>query len=677
MTMKKITLNIISILLLLVIVMVPASASSATSRTRTFNAKGEIVWTQDAYLPSLTITNLGLKSPQDSVFDDRDHLYIADKDNARIIEYDTNTDKIVQIIQHPMMRTPTGVTLAGDGDIYVADPAAAMVFRFSSSGELIESFARPTTASFGDTTFKPSKVAVDNRRNMYIVSEGVYNGVIQLSNSGEFLGYFTSNRVRLDFTQMLQDIFYTDAQKALLLGRVPITFTNVYLDQKGIVYTSTMGSNRNGLKKHNTAGQNMFANQFTWSPDDLIDITTDQKGIIYGASKTGMIIIYTNDGQYIFNFGSSYATDDIAGLFSSISSISVDSKGRLWVLDGEKSFIQSFEPTEYSTQIYSAIDLFNQGEYEKATAFWDQVLRLNQMSVLAHNGIAMNYMYTQQYEKAMFHFELAGNRFYYSQAFWEVRNEWLQANLGTVLSGLIGLFVLLSITRKYRRKHDLFKPIKDFFKKVANIDLIKEVLFIFDFFKHPIDSFYDLKTNRKGSMRGALIIYGLFFSIFLWSMLGKGFIYQYVAIEDVDLQSVVIGFFSILFLAILCNYLVSSINDGEGNFSQLMKMGAYSLGPIMIVYVMVIGLSFVLTYNETFLIQILQQGAFIWSGVNLYLGIQEVHNYSVKESIKSILLTFVFILVISLILLIVIIMTEQVYMFFEAIIKEAIRNVTN
>jgi hypothetical protein len=386
--MKRNVQRSILILMLIFVFVLPVSASSATSRTRTLNAKYEIVWTQDAYLPKRTITDLGLKSPQDSVFDSRNHLYIADKDNNRIIEYDINTDKVVQIITHPMMRTPTGVTLAVNGDIYVADPQAAMVLRFSSDGQLIETFGRPTSASFGDTTYKPMKVAVDNRRNMYILSEGVYNGIIQLSNAGEFLGYFTSNKVRLSFTQMLQDIFYTDAQKALLLGRVPTTFTNVYLDQKGIVYTTTMGTNLHGLKKHNTAGQDMFTNQYTWGPSDLIDMTVDSKGIIYGASKSGLIFVYTNDGQYIFSFGSSYADYDIAGLFSSISSISVDSNGQLWVIDSDKSFIQSFEPTEYASQIYSAIDLFNQGEYEKATELWQEVLRLIKCPYLLIMGSA-------------------------------------------------------------------------------------------------------------------------------------------------------------------------------------------------------------------------------------------------------------------------------------------------
>lgn len=178
-------------------------------------------------------------------------------------------------------------------------------------------------------------------------------------------------------------------------------------------------------------------------------------------------------------------------------------------------------------------------------------------------------------------------------------------------------------------------------------------------------------------MSGALVIYVIFFSIFIWYLLGKGFIYQWVAIEDVDMQSVIIGFFSIIFLSVLCNYLVSSINDGEGSFAQLIKMVAYSLGPVMIIYVMVIGLSYVLTFNEMFLLETLQQAAVLWTGINLYLGVQETHNYTVRESVRSIVLTIVFILVIAIVLLIVIIMTEQVSLFFEAIIKEVIRNVTN
>lgn len=652
-------------------------ASPATSRTRTLNSNFDFVWTQDAFLPKRTVTGLNLRSPQDAVFNNQDHLFIADRDNARIVVYDTVNDRIIQEVKHPKMRAPSGVALSNEGDIYVADPVAEIILRFSKTGELIETFTRPTSLAFGDTTFKPHKIAVDNRRNMYIISEGVYNGVIQLSNAGEFLGYFTSNRVRLTVLQILQDIFFTDAQRALLTRRVPTTFTNVFIDTRGAVYTTTMGTYFHPVKKHNTAGEDLFDNQFVFGANDFIDVVTDDRGVIYAVSKSGLIYVYSSDGFLIFTFGSSFANLDIAGLFNSISAVVIDSQRQLWVLDGEKSFIQSFRPTEYATQIFSALDYFNQGRFTEASNLWRGVLRLNQMSALAHNGMGMSYMFTEQYENAMFHFRIAGNRYQYSQAFWEVRNNWLQRNLASILTALIIFSTLMIVTKKWRKKTNWLYAIKQTFKQIASIKIVSDVLFVFSFLRHPIDSFYDLKINKRGSVTGAIILYLTFFVIYVWYLLGKGFIFQNITLEDIDMLSVVLGFFSIIFLTVLCNYLVSSINDGDGSFKQITKLGAYSLGPVIILYVTLIGLSYVLTLNEVFIIQIMEQGALVWTGVNLYLGVQEVHDYTFKEALRSIVLTLIFILVIAVVLLIIIIMGEQVFMFFEAIIREVIRNVTS
>ena len=64
------------------------------------------------------------------------------------------------------------------------------------------------------------------------------------------------------------------------------------------------------------------------------------------------------------------------------------------------------------------------------------------MSVLAHNGVAKAYFNYEEYDKAMEHFEIAGNREGYSDAFWEVRNKSLQKNLSTALIIIIILVAL-------------------------------------------------------------------------------------------------------------------------------------------------------------------------------------------------------------------------------------------
>lgn len=673
--MKKV-LVLLLVLLFMFVGTLRVSASSATSPTRTLDNKFNLVWTQDAYLPQLTVTDLGLKKPADAAMDDRDHLFIADRDNKRVVEYDTTTNTVANIITHPDLKTPSGVYLTADGEIYVADTTAEAVFRFDREGNLIEMIGRPTTASFGDTPFKPAKVAVDNRGNLYIVSEGVYNGIIQLSSAGEFLGYFASNKVSLNFIQMLQDMFFTEEQKALLTGRVPATFSNVFLDSDGIVYSTSMGQEFHAAKKHNTAGQDMWANQgLTWGPDDLTDITVDNDGIVYASSKSGAIFVYTNDGQFTFFFGSFYSESDISGLFASLASIAVDSKGNLWALDSEKSYIQSFRPTEYAKSIYEATRLFNDGRYDEATAIWSNVLRLNQMSVLAHNGIGMNYLNQQKYEEAMIHFELSGNRPAYSDAFWEVRNAWLQSNLSTFLGAGVITFGAWTATSKLRKKAKWLSALKAQWKKFLKLRIVSDLLLFLAVMRHPIDTFYDVKAKKKGSLLSATLVYLAFFGIFIWYTLGKGFIYQWVSIEDVDMNALVIGFFSLTLLFVFCNYLVSSINDGEGGLADLYKMMAYSFGPMMIGYVLIIGLSYMMTFNESFFLGLIQNVATLWTGINLFLGIQEVHNYETKHAVKSMIMTVLFMLLIAVILLIVILMTEQVYMFFEALVKEAWRNV--
>lgn len=100
----------------------------------------------------------------------------------------------------------------------------------------------------------------------------------------------------------------------------------------------------------------------------------------------------------------------MSGLFSSLTTIAVDNNGNIWTADGKKGFIQSFTPTEYATTIYKALQEYENGDYTDALKDWNYVLRLNQMSVLAHNGVAKAYYNDEEYDKAMEHFEIAGKQ---------------------------------------------------------------------------------------------------------------------------------------------------------------------------------------------------------------------------------------------------------------------------
>lgn len=672
-------------LIFTVMAVLPVAASQATSYTYTMDDQSEMVRTQDAYLPDRTITDLGLSDPEDMIIDDNNQAYIVDTGNRRIVIFDLNTEKVVKVINKQTVEskdftgfdTPKGIFRTNEGEIYVADTGAKTVFRFTKDFEYVRRYDRPTAPIFADTNYEPSKVTVDSGNNLYIVSEGVYAGIIQLANTGEFLGYFTSNKATLTPQQVFLKIIYTKEQqkKSAALNTLPSTFSNVYVDKKGTAYSVCMGKGGDLLKKHSTNGKNMF-NGAIISSDAFTDVTADDNGIIYASDSKGFIWVYTSSGEVIFSLGEQAEDTDISGLFSSLTTIAVDRDGNIWAADGKKGFLQSFTPTEYATTIFKALDEYENGDYDDALKDWNYVLQLNQMSVLAHNGVAKAYFNAEKYDKAMEHFEIAGNRDGYSDAFWEVRNKSIQKWLGTVLVILI-ILIALKVIIGFIDKNKIIKKKKRALGKVLkNTPVIGEIGYAFKCAKHPIDRYYDIRVHKNGSMIAATIIYIVFFGVYMLYQTSKGFIYQYTKVEDMDMGAVVVGFFAILILFIVCNYLVTSITDGDGTLKQVYMIPAYGLMPVMICMLATIGMSYVLTYNESFILTVIMIIGLVWSIAVIFEGLSTVHDYDFKNTVVSLLITAVFMLIAAIVVLVVIIMWEQLYDFLLTVGKEIIRNVT-
>lgn len=435
-----------------------------------------------------------------------------------------------------------------------------------------------------------------------------------------------------------------------------------------------MGTGSDLLKKHSTNGTNMLGDVKTSSA--LTDVTANKDGIIYASDSHGMIWVYTSQGEVIFQLGAEAADKDISGLFTSLTTIAVDNSGNIWTADGEKGYLQSFTPTEYATTIFKALKEYENGDYKEALTDWNYVLRLNQMSVLAHNGVAKAYYNDEVYDKAMEHFEIAGNRDGYSNAFWEVRNKSIQKWLGTVLIVLVILIAIKIAIGFIDKNHVLKKKKRALGQKLKNTPVIGELGYAFKITKHPIDRYYDIRVNKNGSVIAATILYIVFFGVYMLYQTGKGFIYQYSKVEDMDMGAVIVGFFAILILFIICNYLVTSITDGDGTFRQVYLIPAYGLIPAMISMVATVIMSYVLTYNESFILTVIMIIGVCWSIALIFEGLSTVHDYDFKHTVVSLIITVVFMLIAAIVVLVVIIMWEQLKDFLVTVGKEIIRNVT-
>ncbi len=651
-------------------------ASQATSYTYTHDDKMNSVRTQDAYLPQQTITNLGLNAAEDMFIDKNNMMYIADTGNMRIVKYDISRGIYMEEFSHQEFQAPKGIYVTADGTIYVADSKAKAVFVFDQDWKLLKKLERPQVPAFGDTPFDPAKVAADGRGNVYIVGEGVYSGVIQMSEEGEFQGFFAVNKTDLTTFQKLQTVFFTREQLSRLLNRNPVTFANVTLDDRGIVYTVTLGKRRDPIKKHKTNGSNMFA-ETVYGFEDINDIWVDENLLIYTASKRGYVDVYTAEGELLFEFGSYVSNLDVAGLYNALSTLAVDQNGYIWTIDGIKGYLQSYAPTAYARKVYEALGFYNSGHYEEALRTWDEVLAMNQMSVAAHDGIGKAYLSKYDFESAMEHFQVAGNHGLYSEAFWEIRNVWLQKYLVYFLAAAVLLYLAIVITERVDKERRLRRLKAAWKERIMNTKGLGDVLYGFTTARHPLNGYYEIRMGRKGSLPGAGILYLLTFAAFMLFMLGKGFIYQYYDIQELDIGSIVIGFFAFTSLFVICNYLAASINDGEGTLKGVALAVAYGAVPLMVSLFAITALSYCVTANEAFFLDVLLWGGGAWTVVLIFLGLQTIHNYSGKEMVKSLLITALFSFVVIVVILVVTIMCEQVMKFLTTIGKELVRNVSS
>ena len=334
--------------------------SNATSYTYTLSSDDKWIRSQDAYLPGeITFMDSPLNFPED-IFVKNGILYIAENGESHIVKYNIATGE-QDNVGDGILQSPMGVFVDDAEQLYVADSGLQKIIVFNSKGIKTNEYSKPKSQSYGkNTSFKPLKVAVDSAGILSIVCEGSYDGIVQLSSTGEFLGYFGYNTVPVTLTEMIQDKFFTEAQKQKLFNKIPLTFYNLAEDSQGIIYTITQSSSGNAVKKHNVSGSNIISTAMT-DETNFVDIAVSVNGSIFAVTETGMVFEYDYDGNLLFTFGGYAISSERNGLITVASGITVDGNGTIYVLDRERGLVHSYVPTAFTVGLHNAIDHYRNG----------------------------------------------------------------------------------------------------------------------------------------------------------------------------------------------------------------------------------------------------------------------------------------------------------------------------
>lgn len=672
---KRATAALLCICLLCVFLLsaLPASAVEGTSYTYTLSAdRSDFIPTMDAYLPAgVFLSEAGLSSPED-LFLCGQKLYIADTGNRRIVVYSLDTGTIDTFGEGELVK-PTGISVDADGDIYVADYGAAQVVIFAPDYSVSGCLTRPQEVYYGTSPYKPQKVDLDSYGNLFVISEGTYEGILQFDKNGRFNGFFGANRTKgLSAVEWFQKIFYTEEQKSKMTFRTPPNIVSLDVSDSDMVFSITQNDRDNAVRKLNMAGVNVFAGGSIWGAENYVDVSVLPDGTFYAVTNTGWIDEFNEEGDFLLQFGGEAKKTDRNGLTAVVSAIEADEAGNLYVLDKERNVIQVWYPTEYAALLHRAEADFRQGHYEESLAAWEEILWMNPSAYMSNLGYAKALFQLGRYEEAAEHFEAIRYASGYSDCFWEIRSDWMRANMIWILLGLVLFALVCLLLNLLQRRYGWRDALAERYARYCGRhSLLRELTSdVFYFLRHPIDGVYYLKIGQRGSVMAASILYLAALLVYMVCRGLTSFVFGggYSYYNDPFAILVIVIVPSALFL--VGSYLVSSIHDGEGSFRAVYVTFGYCLSMFILCWPVLTLLSHALTLTEIFIYRLLAFLILGYTGLLIFISIKEAQAYNLRKTVSNILLTIFFMVVAILAAIVLYILWRELLSFLSEVFEE-------
>lgn len=441
---------------------------------------GQISLAPQAYLPEITIyaKDLGISDFKDTadIFCSSDGcIYILDSGNSRIVilnpdlTYKTTFTFFFEEKSEDKKTITEAQGIFVDGDyIYIADTShSRIVVADRNDGHLIKFIEAPVADALGKNfVFKPSGVAVDDDKLLYIVGEGTYEGIINMNFEGEFLGFFGSNTVSTTAWDLFWRRFSTKEQRKTMLQLIPQDFSGIDIDSNEFILTTTYTAQNNSMvKRLNPGGTNVIRNRSVigivgdpgtiWSgsmagTSSFADIASGPDNIYACLDyKRGKIFCYDNDGYMLYNFGT--ISDQTGGFSAPVALTYLSDNSSIAILDKQKGNITVFAATDYAKAINAGIHFEKILEYDTAFDYWQKVISLNNNCDFAHDALGHIYYNNGDYSNSMQEFRQAGNKDMYSKCIKELRAYWLYDNIQYIVA-IVVVLVLLSVLNDVRKR---------------------------------------------------------------------------------------------------------------------------------------------------------------------------------------------------------------------------------
>ncbi len=662
------------------------SAAAAPYQTYTYDIDGMAVDSPHAYTPDRELTSYEfnmpytLNNPKDLFVDDRQWVYIANTGNSTV---EVLNDQLIYQFSIGEFDNEQGVpdTLADpqglfvfDGKLYVCDTSNARIVIFDIEGNFIDIIEAPDASIMGsDTLFQPVAVGVNHSGTIYVVSSSTYSGIIALNSDGSFQSFIGTQKATVSMAVRIRRMIFPNVVTESYLST---PYQNLTMDDEGVVWATIIFSGEDSdtlansllsgsinetyapIKRLNAKGDDILVrggfampagelnfytettapsgnNDVATGPSKLVDIAIGPNGMWSVIdSERGRIYTYDSEGNMLFAFG-----DEGPQLGNIANPTAISYCGSdIFVLSTKgtsDSSITVFKRTEYGDAINMALEHNNNREYALGYEDWQNILKRNVNFDAAYVGIGKNLYRQGKYDEAMQNYKFAHETENYSIAFKAWRKEATEKYIIVILIVIVVLCVLVSKLFGYIGKKN-----KAGITKVGKRTLWEEFLYGFYVMMHPFDGFWDLKHEKRGSVRGAICIVALTAATLLYQSVGSSYLFGGGSAKG-NVFGVVIAFLALFVLWCVANWCLTTLFDGEGTLKDIFISTAYALMPLPLLLIPATLATNIASLTEAEMISLVIGIAYVWTGMLIFFGSMTTHGYSMGRNIAITLFTLI------------------------------------
>ena len=158
---------------------------------------------------------------------------------------------------------------------------------------------------------------------------------------------------------------------------------------------------------------------------------------------------------------------------------------------------------------------------------------------------------------------------------------------------------------------------------------------------HPLDGFWDLTHEKRGSIAAANVIIAASILVEVLRLTLTNFQFVLINMEYFNAAIVFMRILLPVFLWTVANWSLTTLMDGKGKMGEIYMAICYALAPSVIINAIMIVLSQVITFEEGAIYVVLSGFSVLWTGILILAGMMMVHDYSLVKTIFSSLLTLV------------------------------------